>query len=334
MLSVVDDGSVTITPERFEKEYRHWIENLRDWCISRQIWYGHRIPVWYKEESGEIYCEMNAPDGDGWKQDPDTLDTWFSSSLWTFSTMGWPNDTRDLEKYHPTSFMSPGYEILQLWVSRMILMSTYNLGQIPFKLVNIHGIVRDKNGQKFSKSQGNGIDPIDVINELGADALRMALVVGVGAGADSKFDMAKVKAYKLFANKLWNITRFVLTNTEGWNGKKPEKLTSGDLANTEELEKFVADITKDMDEYRFYMAGEKIYHYIWHTFADRIIEESKESLKNLDSNVSLSAQYTLRHILNTSLKILHPFMPFITEEIWLHIKNEGDRMLIVTEWPK
>ena len=226
--------------------------------------------------------------------------------------------------------MSPGYEILQLWVSRMILMSTYAVGQIPFKLVSIHGIVRDSKGQKFSKSQGNGIDPIDVIEEFGADALRMALIVGVGPGADSKFDMAKVKGYKNFANKIWNITRFVLENTKDWDGTKPENISENDTKNLNELNELVADNTKDMGNYRFYLGAEKLYHYVWHTFADKIIEESKESLKNEDTKKS--TQYTLRQILETSLKLLHPFMPFVTEEIWSHI--DGKKLLMVTSWPK
>ena len=328
MLAVVENKNIAIQPENFEKIYRHWISNLRDWCISRQLWYGHRIPVWYK--GAEIYCGVDKPEESGWEQDPDTLDTWFSSGLWTFSTMGWPENMEDLKKFHPTSFMSPGYEILQLWVSRMILMSTYAVGQIPFKLVSIHGIVRDSKGQKFSKSQGNGIDPIDVIEEFGADALRMALIVGVGPGADSKFDMAKVKGYKNFANKIWNITRFVLENTKDWDGTKPENISENDTKNLNELNELVADITKDMDNYRFYLGAEKLYHYVWHTFADKIIEESKESLKNEDTKKS--TQYTLRQILETSLKLLHPFMPFVTEEIWSHI--DGKKLLMVTSWPK
>ncbi len=332
MLSVVDNKEVSIAPERFEKEYRHWINNLRDWCISRQIWYGHRIPVWYK--NSEIYCGSEAPAGDGWQQDPDTLDTWFSSGTWTFSTLGWPEQTNDLERFHPTTFMSPGYEILTLWISRMILMSTYIVGQIPFKTAYIHGMVRDQKGQKFSKSQGNGIDPIDVINQFGADSLRMALIVGVAAGADSKFDMSKVKAYKLFANKIWNITRYVLSSTENWDGAKPEKIMGEDQKNIDELEIIVKDVTKDMDEYRFYLAAEKIYHYVWHTFADKIIEASKEKLKIADVEVVASTQYTLRHILETSLKLLHPFMPFITEEIWSNIKTKEEKMLMVSQWPK
>ncbi len=332
MLSVIENNDISINPDNFEKIYKHWVNNLRDWCVSRQLWYGHRIPVWYKDE--EIYCGIDAPKDDGWKQDEDTLDTWFSSGLWTFSTLGWPEMTNDLKRYHPTVFMSPGYEILQLWISRMILMSTYATGQIPFKIVHIHGIVRDSKGQKFSKSQGNGINPIDVINEYGADALRMALIVGVGPGSDSKFDMMKVKAYKHFANKIWNITRFVLSNTEGFDGKKPEEITSEDAVLLNELDELIKDITMDMENFRFYLSAEKIYHYVWHRFADKIIEESKDKLKSEDNKIKLSAEYTLRHILEESLKILHPFMPFITEEIWSYLQISEKRLLMVTNWPK
>jgi valyl-tRNA synthetase len=337
MLSAVESGAVRIMPENFEKIYRHWITNLRDWCISRQIWYGHRIPVWYRATTGKTYCGTEAPQGDGWEQDPDTLDTWFSSGTWTFSTMGWPQKTTDLETYHPTSFMCPGYEILPLWVSRMILMSTFLVGEIPFEEVLFHGIVRDSKGQKFSKSQGNGIDPIDVIGQFGADALRMALIVGVSAGSDSKFDMSKVKAYKLFANKIWNITRFVLSNSEDSLADASETTISAtDQALLDEFATLTGDITADMENYRFYLAAEKLYHYLWHRFADEIIEEAKADLKSDDAATAASSKYMLRYILETSLKLLHPFMPFITEEIWSHIpRAAGERdLLMISAWPK
>ncbi len=331
MLSVIENKDINILPDRFEKVYMNWVENLRDWCISRQIWYGHRIPVWYKDE--EIYCGEEAPTGDGWTQDPDTLDTWFSSGLWTFSTLGWPKSTKDLKNYHPTKILETGYDILFFWVARMILMSTYAVGQIPFETVYLHGLVRDKDGKKISKSLGNNIDPLEVISKYGADAMRMALLIGTGPGNDSKMSDDKIKAYKLFANKIWNITRYVLTSTENWDGSKPEKLSEDDAKNISELNDLIADITKDMDAYRFYLAGEKLYHYIWHTFADKIIEESKEKLKSEDFDTVASAQYALRHILETSLTLLHPFMPFITEEIWSNIKTDN-KMLMVTSWPK
>lgn len=327
----VESGMVEMEQEGFKSVYLHWVENLHDWCISRQIWFGHRIPVWYKGK--EVYCNTTPPTEDGYEQDPDVLDTWFSSALWPFSTLGWPENTNDLNKFYPTSFMSPAYEILQLWVSRMILMSNFHLGKIPFKKVLIHGLVRAKDGRKFSKSLNNGIDPLEMIEKYGADALRMGLIVGTAIGGDIKFDEQKVKGYKNFANKIWNITRYVLTSTESYDNSKPEKLNIEDEKNISELDDLITDITKDMDAYRYYMASEKLYHYVWHTFADKIIEDSKEKLKSEDATVVKSTQYTLIHLLKTSLKLLHPFMPFVTEEIWSNIKSEDDNLLIVTKWP-
>lgn len=323
MKHAVESAEVKIIPERFERVYFHWIDNLRDWCISRQIWYGHRIPVWYK--GNEIYCDTQEPKESGFERDPDTLDTWFSSGLWTFSTLGWPDKESDLKNYHPTSLIAPGYEILFFWVARMILMSTYCTGQIPFKNVYIHGIVRDKNGEKFSKSKGNGINPIDVINEYGADALRMALTTAVGAGNDSKFDMQKVKAYKLFANKLWNICRFV----SQYENKETD-LNEADKKILDDFNLFVKEITEEMEDYKSYLVSEKIYSYCWHTFADKIIEESKPLLLNKETSQSRS--YLLHSITSSILKILHPFMPFITEELWTIMKY-GDNLLMIEKWP-
>lgn len=324
MRHVVSNGQVNIIPDRFEKIYFHWIDNLHDWCISRQIWYGHRIPVWYKGK--DIYCGIDKPAEKDWVQDEDTLDTWFSSALWTFSTLGWPEKTDDLLNYHPTNLMSPGYEILFFWVARMILMSTYNIGQIPFKTVYLHGIVRDKNGEKFSKSKGNGIDPLEVIDEYGADALRMALIVGVGAGNDSKFDIQKVKAYKLFANKIWNISRFI----SQYEKTEDAEINTEDQKIINSFNDLLKEITSEMDEYKFYIVPEKIYSYIWHTFADKILEESKDILENPE--LRKSRIYTLNYILSNSLKILHPFMPFITEKLW-EIMEYGDNFLMVSKWP-
>ena len=345
MLSVVENNNIDILPDRFEKVYTNWITNLRDWCISRQIWYGHRIPVWYKGsgQDQEMYCGIDAPTselGDGWEQDSDTLDTWFSSGLWTFSTLGWPEVTHDLQNYHPITVLETGYDILFFWVARMILMSTYVIGQIPFEHVYLHGLVRNKDGNKISKSLGNNIDPVEMIAKYGADAIRMGLLVGTGPGNDSKISDEKFKAYKLFSNKIWNITRYVLTSTENWDGIRPEVIIEADMVHINDLNALVADITSDMDSYRLYLAAEKLYHYIWHQFADIIIEESKENLKSTDSSVVDSSMFTLRHILDTSLKLLHPFMPFITEEIWSHLPetpethNANRKLLMVTGWPK
>src|SRR3989338_7983786 len=227
MRAAVESGAVTIPQERFKKSYLHWIDNLHDWCISRQIWFGHRIPVWYRKD--ELCVDITPPEGEGWHQDEDVLDTWFSSALWTFSTLGWPHaDSPDLAHFHPTTLLSPGYEILNLWVSRMILMSGFHLGQAPFRTVLIHGIVRDKQGRKFSKSIGNGVDPLEMIEKHGADALRMGLLVGTAIGNDIVFDENKVRGYKHFANKLWNITRFVLTSIAGSTFEKPALLPARD----------------------------------------------------------------------------------------------------------
>ena len=312
MREPVANGEIKILPDHFSKTYFHWIDNLRDWCISRQIWYGHRIPVWYKDT--EVYCGVEAPDGDGWKQDEDTLDTWFSSGLWTFSTLGWPEKTKDLETFHPTDVLETGYEILFFWVARMILMTKYVIGENPFKTVYLHGTVRDQKGQKMSKSLGNGIDPIDVAKEFGADAGRMALIIGNTPGTDMRIWPDKIKAYKNFANKIWNITRFVLTQER--TGELKRELV-------EEFNALVKETTDDMDNYRFYLTAEKIYAYVWHRFADKIIEESKGKEGN---------GATLYYILENSLKILHPFMPFVTEEIWQEL-HKGEKLLMVESWP-
>src|SRR3989338_3930662 len=333
MRKSVANGQVTIMPEREEKKYFHWIDDLRDWNISRQLWYGHRIPVWYKND--EIFCDTDAPTDTGWEQDPDTLDTWFSSALWTFSTLGWPDEnSSDLKTYHPTSFIDPGYEILFFWVARMILMSGFLLGEVPFKIAYIHGMLRNAQGQKFSKSLDNGIDPIDIINQYGADSLRMAVLVGVGPGNDCNFDENKVKGYKHFGNKLWNIARFVimsLPNDISTVLKSP--LTPEDQKLIDELNVSIKEITDDMDQYRFYLAAEKIYHYTWHTFADKIIEESKSKLANKDDKVKVSAQRMLLEILITCLKLLHPFMPFVTEEIYSKLPIKDKKLLMVEDWP-
>lgn len=312
MREPVADGRIKIIPGHLDKTYFHWIDNLRDWCISRQIWFGHRIPVWYKGD--EIYVGQGAPKGDGWEQDPDVLDTWFSSALWTFSTLGWPKESKDLEAFHPTSLLETGYDILFFWVARMILMSQFLLGDIPFRTVFLHGLVRDKEGRKISKSLGNNIDPLEMGAKYGTDAVRMALTVGQAAGTDSRISEDKIRGYKNFANKVWNITRFVLMEDRAGEVKQELK---------DEFDALAKDVTSDMEDYRFYIAAEKIYHYVWHRFADEIIEESK-------GKKDYSA--TLYYILENSLKLLHPFMPFVTEEIWQELYN-GERILMVEPWP-
>jgi valyl-tRNA synthetase len=320
----------SIFPDRFGRVYFNWINNLRDWCISRQIWYGHQIPVWYKD--GEMKIGEN-PNDTSWIQDEDTLDTWFSSALWTFSTLGWPDNTDDFLTYHPTDLLETGYDILFFWVARMILMSTYLLGQIPFKTVYLHGLVRDSKGKKMSKSDGNAVDPVEMIEKYGADALRMSILVGVGPGSDVNFTEDKIRAYKKFANKIWNVTRFVLEQTSETDLQKPSLITSQDQAYLDEFQTLLVEITKEIEEYKLYLVSEKLYHYIWHTFADIVIEECKKRIATpISEEDKKSAQYTLRYLLINQLKVLHPFMPFITEEIWQTI-HKDNTMLIVSPWP-
>ncbi len=333
MLAVVNSTQIKIAPAKFEKVYFHWIENLHDWCISRQIWYGHRIPVWYKGD--EIYTGTEEPKEEGWIQDEDTLDTWFSSGLWTFSTLGWPEKTKDLQTFHPTNILETGYDILFFWVAKMILMSTCLLGDIPFKYVYLHGLVRDEKGRKMSKSLGNIIDPLDVIDKYGADAVRMSLIVGTSPGNDTKLSDQKIKAYKHFANKIWNITRFILSNTPDTEIKKPEKLLNNDEEWLDEFNKTVHNVTKHLDDYQLHLSADEIYQWAWHRLADVCIEESKQILNGDNTLKKKSRQWLLMHILTEITKLLHPFMPFITEEIWssLTLKDKQE-LLIIEKWPK
>jgi valyl-tRNA synthetase len=334
MYTAVESDAVTMFPERFRKSYFHWIENLHDWCISRQIWFGHRIPVWYRGE--EVFVGLGRPSGEGWTQDPDVLDTWFSSALWTFSTLGWPDSSPDLRKFHPTSFILPGYEILYLWVSRMILMSSFLTGDVPFKTVMLHGIVRDKQGRKFSKSLGNAPDPLDIIEKFGTDALRMGLVVGAAPGNDVTFDESKIKGYKNFANKIWNVARFVYEQSDLADASQATSYTEEDLKDLEELDATVREVTRHLEDYRVDLAADRAYHYVWHTFADQVLEKSKLVLKGDDPAQKHTTSIKLHTMLATSLKLLHPFMPFVTEEIWQHMKEgpwKHEHLLMIEPWP-
>ncbi len=519
MRSVVDTGEITIMPERYDKIYRHWIDNLHDWCISRQIWYGHRIPVWYDKDGnktlpkettiyiarhGESESNFNGiiqgksespltkkgreqasqlaknlrdknivkiisssltrgkdtaeviakelgianveiwedlheidvgslegskrdalngktafesaieigtgetledlqkraelvnkkidslsengnvviivhnafnsvckavrgniprerylqfrkntpklqncgfetrtniflPLGNNLEQDPDTLDTWFSSGLWTFSTLGWPNETPDLKTYHPTSVLETGHDILPFWVARMILMSTYHTGQIPFSHVYLHGMVRTADGKKMSKSLGDkAVDPLVLIERYGADALRMACIVGVGPGNDLKLDENDIKGYAKFANKIWNATRYTIENIRDVENIDPSQLDVDDQEHYNELKAFITEITKEMNEFKYYLVSEKLYHYFWHTFADVHIERAKEKI-GIGGSSSLSAQTFLAIEIDTLLRVLHPFMPFITEELWsvlvTTLPNKREPMLMIAQWP-
>ncbi|MBU1895576.1 valine--tRNA ligase [Patescibacteria group bacterium] len=321
-----DEKKVVINPERFTKLYLDRVNNLRDWCLYRQIWWGHRIPVWYRGE--EIQVGADKPDGDGWIQDEDTLDTWFSSGLWTFSTLGWPDEKKFQENrdFYPTSWMQMGYEILYLWLMRMILMSAYNLDEIPFKHVYIHGMLRDKDGQKFSKSAGNGIDPLEVIEKYGTDALRYSLMSGVTPGNDSRFYLEKVEGARNLVNKLWNMSRFMLMNIEEpkIDIECPEPKTLADSWTLNSLNTYIRNIHDSLESYQFSVAGEILRSFTWDQLADWYLEIAK-----IEGNKS----EILNYILNVILKLWHPFMPFVTEAIWAEIYG-GEKMLMVEKWPE
>ena len=333
MQTAVRNKQVRFTPERFEQQYFHWIDNLRDWCISRQIWFGHRIPVWFKGD--QVWTGHGTPDGEGWAQEEDTLDTWFSSGLWTLSTLGWPEKTHDLQTYHPTSVLETGPDIIFFWVARMILMSAALTGQVPFRDVYLHGLVRDNKGKKMSKSLGNIVDPRDMQSLYGTDAVRMSLIVGNPPGDDINFDENKVRAYKKFSNKLWNIARFVYSNTENFDyqGFDHSKLTTEDQQLIDQWNTVYQEITSDIELYRLYLAAEKLYHYVWHTFADEVIESTKaftdpETRLITDDN----KKFLLLYIMEGFIKALHPFMPFVTSEIWKDFPKEDKHLLLVEKW--
>lgn len=313
------DKKIKIMPERVVKEYLDRIDNLRDWCLSRQLWWGHRIPVWYKGE--EISVGTESP-GEGWEQDPDTLDTWFSSGSWTFSTLGWPDMTDDLKTYQPTSWMQMGYEIRYLWMMRMILMHAYALKEIPFKDCYIHGVLRDEQGKKFSKSSGNGIDPIEVVGKYGCDALRLSLILGISPGNDSKFYLEKVETNRNLVNKIWNISKFILSSTNDADSlPQVEAKTLADkwiLAKLAEVEVKVTDM---LETYQFSQAGELLRDFTWSDLADWYLEIAK---------IEKGKEAILRHVLENVIKMWHPFMPFVTEYIWGLM---GNKDLIVAEWP-
>ena len=337
MRKAVEGGQVEIIPEHFLKTYSNWIDNLRDWCISRQIWYGHRIPVWYKGD--DVYCGVEAPTDEGWLQDEDTLDTWFSSGLWSFSTMGWPkkaNDPKsDFAIYHPTDLLVTAHDIIFFWVARMILMTGYVLGTIPFKKVLLTGMVRDIKGRKFSKSLGNGIDPTEIAQKFGMDAGRMSLIFGTAPGTDSKIDENKIKGYKHFANKIWNVTRFVLTATEGLYNTSSFSFNEVDLDLVSKRDEKFKLISTNIDNLKIHIAAEDLYNYTWKEFADIILEDSKEIFANNDIEKKKSRAKFLLETLALILKTLHPFMPHVTQEIWSLLPVElKTRELIMTEkWP-
>ncbi len=333
-----EDEKIHFVPERFEKQYTYWMENIHDWCISRQLWWGHQIPAWYHKETGEIYVDENPPeDIENWEQDPDVLDTWFSSALWPFSTMGWPDeDAEDLKRYFPTDVLVTGYDIITFWVSRMIFQSKEFTGKRPFKDVLIHGLVRDSEGRKMSKSLGNGVDPMDVIDQYGADSLRYFLATGSSPGLDLRYSTEKVEAVWNFANKIWNASRFALMNMNGLtydeidlSGEKsvPDKWILTRLNET------IETVTKLAEKYEFGEVGRTLYNFIWDDFCDWYIEMAKLPLYGDDEEAKLTTRSVLAYVLDMTMRLLHPFMPFITEEIWQHLPHKGESITI-SEWPK
>ncbi|EFI41318.1 valine--tRNA ligase [Peptoniphilus sp. oral taxon 386] len=336
------DGKLNFVPERFAKVYVNWLENIKDWCISRQLWWGHRLPVFYCVETGEVVVSRTDPTGSPgyenktFKQDEDTLDTWFSSALWPFSTLGWPEQTEDLKYFYPTDVLVTGYDIIFFWVIRMVFSALEDMGEVPFKDVFFTGLVRDSQGRKMSKSLGNGIDPLEIIDNYGADALRFTLISGNTPGNDMRFYNERVEANRNFANKLWNATRFVLMNLD--DEKSEYKLNIDSLKNEDKwilskLQNLIADVTIKLDKYDMGLAAQEIYDFIWSDYCDWYIEMVKPRLYGEDNKYKESAKAVLLYVLKDILKLLHPFMPYITEEIWQHLPGT-ETALIVSKWPK
>jgi len=338
-IECVRSGKTKFVPERFEKTYFHWMENIKDWCISRQLWWGHRIPAYYCDDCGEIAVARTEPDacpkcGGKLRQDPDTLDTWFSSALWPFSTLGWPDKTPELAHYFPTNTLVTGYDIIFFWVARMIFSSCEQMGSEPFSTVFIHGIVRDALGRKMSKSLGNGIDPLEIIDKYGADALRFTLATGNSPGNDMRFSDEKVGASRNFANKLWNASRFILMNIgdDDIPAGLPESLALEDKWVISLFNDLAKEVTDNLEKFELGIAVSKLYDFIWDIFCDWYIELSKIRLQKNDEE-AMTAKRVLVWVMSNTLKLLHPFMPFITEEIWQTLPHEGESIMI-SEWPK
>ena len=338
-IDAVKNGETTFVPKRFEKVYFHWLENIRDWCISRQLWWGHRIPAWYCDDCGEITVARTAPDkcckcgSTHLTQDPDTLDTWFSSALWPFSTLGWPNtEAEDFKRYYPTSTLVTGYDIIPFWVMRMMFSGIEQTGEVPFDTVLIHGLVRDEQGRKMSKSLGNGIDPLEVIDKYGADALRFTLANGNSPGNDMRYSDKKVEASRNFANKLWNAARFILMNLDGTEpAGLPDELSLEDKWVLSLYNDLVKEVTDNLEKFELGIAAQKVYDFIWDVFCDWYIELAKIRLQK-GGEPAQYAKRVLVYVMSNTLKLLHPFMPFVTEEIWQSLPHEGESIMVCA-WP-
>lgn len=341
-IAALEKGELTFVPERFDKIYLHWLNNIRDWCISRQLWWGHRIPAYYCDECGEIVVSREKPDVcpkcgcHHLTQDEDTLDTWFSSALWPFSTLGWPNETEDFKYFYPTDVLVTGYDIIFFWVIRMVFSGYAHTGKCPFHTVFIHGLVRDSQGRKMSKSLGNGIDPLEVIDQYGADALRMTLVTGNAPGNDMRYSDEKVQASRNFANKVWNASRFILLNMDGRDVTEPKKedLRVEDRYILSRLNRIIADVTDNLEKFELGIALSKIYDFLWEEFCDWYIELAKFRIYHIDEDPKAgnAALWTLREVLKNALKLLHPYMPFLSEEIYSSLIPE-EESLMLSSWP-
>ena len=340
-IEALKNGSLTFVPESFGKTYLHWLEGIRDWCISRQLWWGHRIPAYYCQECGEIVVSKEAPHAcpkcgcTSLKQDEDTLDTWFSSALWPFSTLGWPEKTEDLDYFYPTDVLVTAYDIIFFWVIRMVFSGLEQTGKLPFHTVLIHGLVRDSEGRKMSKSLGNGIDPLEVIDKYGADALRMTLITGNAPGNDMRFYWERVENSRNFANKVWNASRFIMMNIEkaAQSGEVAlDRLTMADKWIVSKVNTLTMEVTENLDKYELGIALQKVYDFIWEEFCDWYIEMVKPRLYNEEDDTKAAAIWTLKHVLIQALKLLHPFMPFISEEIFCNLQEE-EETIMVSQWP-
>ncbi|MDO5144572.1 MAG: valine--tRNA ligase [bacterium] len=338
-IEAVRSGKTRFVPERFDKTYFNWMENIRDWCISRHLWWGHRIPAWYCEDCGEVtvsrtdICRCPKCGGEHVQQDEDVLDTWFSSALWPFSTLGWPDETEDLKYFYPTSMLVTGYDIIFFWVARMIFSSIEQMGESPFETVLIHGLVRDELGRKMSKSLGNGVDPLEVIDQYGADALRFSLLMGVSPGNDTRYSSAKVESARNFANKVWNASRFVLMNVDARHEIDPAQLTLADKWILSRFQDAVRDITAHNEEGDFGLSATRIYDFAWSEFCDWYIELAKSRLTGDNAEAKRNVQAVLLYVLEGLLKLLHPFMPFLTEAVYRYLPG-SEGFLMLSAWPE